>query len=133
MLHDIWLFEEVVGALAHRTHGELDVAVAGHEDDGNVGVDFANAGKEGHSIHAGHSNVGHHDTVEAWCDEIERALRRGTFLQCKSGKIERLGCSPARLLLIVDEQHDGRLHSAASRAALRIASSSIVNRAPPSG
>ena len=127
------LFDEVVGPLAHGAHGELHVAMAGDEDDRQVGVDVAHPGEERHPVHARHADVADDDAVEAGRDVVEHGLGRGKAADREAGELERLGRRMADVLLVVDEENAARLHAAASRAGAWAASRAMVTSAPPSG
>src|SRR5690606_8571421 len=127
------LLDEIVGALAHGPHGKLHVAVAGDEDDRHVGVDVAHARQKRHAVHAGHAYVADDDPGEAGRDEVERCFRAGKVAHVEAGQLQRLHGGAADILLVVDEEHGGLLHSAASRTGIPAASSVMVATVPPSG
>ena len=61
------LEQVVVGAVAQRLQGDLDIVDGGHHDDRHVGILFLGALEEGDAVHLGHHQVGE--------DEIEFLAR----------------------------------------------------------
>src|SRR5690606_31321922 len=56
--------EKIVGAIAHALDCDVDVAMAGDQDDGNVGVYVPNPAKKLQTIHVWHPDVGDDHAIE---------------------------------------------------------------------
>lgn len=126
------LFDEIIGALAHRPDRQLHIAVSGHQDHRQFGIDLADALQKGHSVHSGHADIADDDAVEAEGDAFERMLGAGKRIHPEAGEFQRLSAGATQFLFIVDEQDAGFAHSAASRPVSPATASSIRNTAPPS-
>jgi hypothetical protein len=115
------LLDEIVGALPHRLHRKLHVTVAGDQDNGNVGIDFADASHQRHAVHAGHADIRNDDAVEAVAQLVDHAFRPVEAPHFKAREVERLRRRAAQFLLVIDKQDLPCAHSAASRTGIRSA------------
>ena len=71
--------------------------------------------------------------LKPWRDEVERTFGAVALLDPQSFEVERLRGRAPKFLLVVDQQHDWRLHSAASASPSATASNSTEKIAPPAG
>ncbi|MCY1297384.1 hypothetical protein D9M70_468210 [compost metagenome] len=102
------LFQEVVGALAHRLDRHRHVAVAGEEDHRQVAVELLQAFEQGQAVHAGHPHVAQHHPGKV-AAEVGQAVRAaGEQLHREAGQLEPLLHRFADAGLVVDDHH--RIH-----------------------
>src|SRR5690606_1793752 len=128
------LFEKVIGTGADCTHCKLNVAVAGDKDYRDVGIDVVDTGQECHPVEAGHPDIADHHAAKSGRDVVERLFRARELVDSQTGKFQCLCGGVTDVLFVVNEQHAGRFHCAASnRSGNASASSSTVTTAPPSG
>ena len=58
------LGDEIIDAILNGFHRRRDIAMAGHENDGNFAIKIADTLEELQSVHAGHADIGHHNPGE---------------------------------------------------------------------
>ncbi|MNV29635.1 hypothetical protein D3C71_1208680 [compost metagenome] len=69
--------KKIIGAVPHALHGRGDVAVARDEDDGDIGIDLAQALEELQPVHVRHADVGHDHAVKVPVQDGQRRARAG--------------------------------------------------------
>jgi hypothetical protein len=103
------LLDEVVGALTHGLHRHGDVAVAGDQDDGQLGIGVAQLEQPFGAAQARQANVADHDGRHAEADLRTRALRAREGFDLEAGQGQHLGRAEPDVLVVLDQQHaDGR-------------------------
>ena len=98
------LLDEVVGAEPHRLDRDLDVAMAGDHDDGQLGIDLLRAAQQLQPVDALHLEIGDQHAGKIRAQLAER--RRGVVLhrELEARELEPLRDRFAHRRLVVDEQ-----------------------------
>jgi len=100
------LCDEVVDSILDRLHGHRNIAVAGDEDDRNIGILLLQALEELQPVDTRHADVGYDDAIEMPVEYGKRICRRGEGLYLKSGKLQRLLRCLQKIAVVI-QQDDG--------------------------
>jgi hypothetical protein len=99
------LFDEVVGALAHRAHRHRHVAVAGHQDHRQAGCGGDRVTEQLQAVHARQPDVRQHDAAKIGRQQWQGRFRGGACGHRQASQFERLGGPFADHGVVFDEQH----------------------------
>gem|GEM_PF-6070476 len=124
-------FDKVVSTVAHGADRKLHIAMAGHEDHRNFGIQLPHLLQQAHAVDTRHADIADNHAVETVADQFEDMVGIVDGDDIEACKLQRLGCGKAQILFVIDQQYAGHAHSAAISIGVS-ASSSISNRAPPS-
>ena len=131
------LLDEVEGADAHRLDRHRHVAVAGHQDDRQAGVDRLQPAEQRHAVHAGHADVADDDAVEVGAERLQRGLGGLEGERLEARELQPLRDALAHVGLVVDDRDLAICVSCWSLGGLGLArrsrGSSSSKTAPPSG
>ncbi|MNT24922.1 hypothetical protein D3C72_1604220 [compost metagenome] len=136
------LFDEVVGALAHGLHRHRDVAVAGDQDHGQLGIGPMQLAQPFGAAQARQAHVADDDGRHAEADVCARALGAVKGFDLETGQGQHLGRAEADVFVVLDQHHpDGggfaHLWITPVEVGIRVfctaAGRSTTNEAPPAG
>jgi hypothetical protein len=103
MLGGAGLLDEVVGAPLHRAHRHGDVAVAGDEDDGQLGVEPAQFGLPVDATHAAQPHVAHDHGRHTGPHRLAGRFDGLVCLHAEAGELQGLRAAGAHVLVVLDE------------------------------
>ncbi len=99
------LFQKIVGAGAHRLHGQRHVAVACNQQYRQLGIALAQLLQQLQAVDAGHADIADHHTRPAHRNSLGQALGIAQADDLEPGQIERLAERLAQMGVVVDQQY----------------------------
>ncbi|MNN04850.1 hypothetical protein D3C81_1175890 [compost metagenome] len=99
------LGQEVLGAGLHRRHGHRNVAVAGHEDDGDVDAHLGQPGLEVEPARPAQPHIEHQAARHVRHGVVEQFGGRGEQRHPHAHRAEQVAQAAAQHRVIVDDQH----------------------------
>ena len=98
-------FDEVVGADPHRLDRHGDVAMAGHQDDRQLGIDPHGLLQQGQPIHPRQPDIGHDDAGELRMEQVADRLGDTEAPGFDAGDLEGLYAGGPDGIVVLDQQH----------------------------
>ena len=99
----VGLGQEVIRAFAHALNGCGDVAMAGNQDDRDIGINVAQPLEEFKSVHVRHADVGDHHPIKVAVQRRQRGAGTAVGRHRDAVQLQGLERGAAQFVVVVDE------------------------------